>query len=239
MKKTIRLSALLLALCACLGGCTMAFAERADKLPAAAAESQPEVTAALEKLSAEEDGNDVEYAETNYLEEMMECCAAKDMESGWTACSLRNEKIDRLGLEEKKIGFDELYELSMVITSEAGSAWLPMDWKMMVGEVVLNRVASPEFPDTVYEVVHQAGQYYGANGSRFQKLFPGEECVEAAVRLLSGERVINDPSVVFQSNSKQGSGVYMTRYDETLGYTYFCHSSHLEYYEPLKGGEDK
>ena len=100
---------------------------------------------------------------------------------------------------------------------------------MMVGEVVLNRVASVEFPDTVLEVIHQKGQYSGASGLKY--LTPYESCVEAASRLLNGERLINDPSVVFQSNHRQGSGTYLELYDGYLGYTYLCYSNHPEYYE--------
>lgn len=167
----------------------------------------------------------------DYSAEMKRCCVNGDIAGGREAASKRNLKIDRLGLSYAKISFDDLYELSKIITAEAGSSWLPMDWKMMVGEVVLNRVASVEFPNTIYDVIHQKGQYSSANTSYFSSLKPFEDCVTAACRLLSGERLINDGRVVFQSGERQGSGTYIKLYDKHYGYTYLCFSNHPELYE--------
>lgn len=45
----------------------------------------------------------------------------------------------------------DLYWMSRIINSEAGGE--PLNGKILVGNVVLNRVASNEFPDTVYDVI--------------------------------------------------------------------------------------
>lgn len=169
--------------------------------------------------------------ETNYMAKMIDCCVTGDIEMGREAEASRNLKINATGSNDHCIAFDDLYLLSKVITSEAGCSWLPMDWKMAVGEVLLNRVDSPEYPDTIYECVYQKGQYSGVNSSKFQNMTPFEDCVEAAVRLMSGERVLNEPSAVFQSNGRQGSGVCLELYDEPMGYTYICYSSHPELYD--------
>lgn len=169
--------------------------------------------------------------DVDYTAELMDCCVAGDIEAGRAAEVCRNLKIDATGTDDKFVSFDDLYIVSKIITNEAGCYWLPMEWKMAVGEVLLNRVASPEFPDTIEECVYQPGQYSGANSSWFQSRMPFEDCVEAAFRLLSGERVLNEPSAVFQSNGKQGSGVCLELYDQTMGYTYICYSSHPELYE--------
>ena len=58
---------------------------------------------------------------------------------------------------------------------------------------------------------------------------PTEECVNAARRLLEGERLM-EPWVVFQANFVQGGGVYSAYFDSELGYTYFCSSMHPELY---------
>ncbi|MFR5781669.1 MAG: cell wall hydrolase [Oscillospiraceae bacterium] len=117
-----------------------------------------------------------------------------------------------------------------MIHTEAGSAWLSMEWKMAVGEVLLNRVASPEFPDTLAGCAFQPGQYTAADEDWFEVLLPFRDCVEAAFRLLSGERVLNDPTVVFQSGGKQGSGVALELEDSIYGSVYFCYTSHPELY---------
>lgn len=169
--------------------------------------------------------------DVDYSTQMKQCCVSGDIASGREAASKRSQKIRTLGLSYAEISFDDLYELSKIITAEAGSSWLPMEWKMMVGEVVLNRTASVEFPNTIYDVIHQRGQYSSANTRYFANMNPFEDCVTAAMRLLSGERLINDGRVVFQSGERQGSGTYLELYDSHYGYTFLCYSNHPELYE--------
>jgi hypothetical protein len=167
--------------------------------------------------------------ETDYMAIMIECAVAGDCEGGITAEEARNEKIADLELENVPVAFEDLYLLAKIMYAEAGSYWLSDEWKLCVGEVVLNRVESPEFPDTIREVLEQPGQYYGKNSSYFNCLKPSELCVKLALRLLEGERLM-EPSVVFQANFKQGSGVHTEYCDEQLGSTYFCYSSRPSLY---------
>lgn len=75
---------------------------------------------------------------------------------------------------------DNFYELSHLIQAEAGYC----SWDMMigVGSVVLNRVESDKFPDSVYEVIHQPGQY--STVSWLASQVPTEECEEVTDYLL-------------------------------------------------------
>ncbi len=168
--------------------------------------------------------------ERDYCQDMVEAAVQGDREAGLEAEQKRNEKIDELQLDEEKISYDDLVLLAQVIHTEAGSAWLSAEWKMAVGEVVLNRVASPEFPDTLDEVVFQPGQYSGVSRDWFRVLRPFRDCVDAAKRLLQGERVLDDASVVFQSGGPQGSGTHMEFTDSVFGTTYFCYSNRPELY---------
>ena len=165
----------------------------------------------------------------DYMSMMQEFCMSGDTASGEEAERLRNLKIDLLGLSEPKIPFQDLFLLSKLIASEAGSSWLPMEWKMAVGEVLLNRVSSPEFPNTIEGCVYAPGQYYNVITGAFYSILPDYDCVIAAKRLLYGERVLNDSSVVFQSNFRQGE-VFLVLYDKHLGNTYLCKSGHTELY---------
>lgn len=169
--------------------------------------------------------------EVNYMKVMLMAAATGDTETGMEAAAARNEKIEDMDLSYDLVDFEELYLLAKIIYAEAGSSWLSDEWKMCVGEVVLNRVASPEFPDTIEEVIYQRGQYYSRGSRYFASLKPSERCVVIALRLLVGERYINDPSVVFQANFRQGSGVALHFMDSYLGSTYFCYSSHPWLYE--------
>lgn len=176
--------------------------------------------------------------EVDYSQIMIEAAAAGDYEAGRRAELSRNEKIDETGSDAAKIKFDELMLLSKIMYAEAGSNWLSDDWKMCVGEVVLNRAASPEFPNSIAEVLSQPGQYYGPNSRYFNNLRPTARCANLALRLLNGERVMNDPSVVFQANFRQGSGTHTACYDRYLGWTYFCISSRPELYEGVFAADD-
>ena len=135
--------------------------------------------------------------------------------------------VDPLDVSE-----EEVLILAKVIWFEAGSSWLSTEWKMSVGEVVLNRVASPEFPNTITEVVYAPGQYACIWRSDWDtKTFSeDDECMQIARRLIAGERIM-EPSVVFQSGVVQGSGIYKSYYDSYFGTTYFCHSSYMENYQ--------
>ena len=138
-----------------------------------------------------------------------------------------------LGKLKKKyphVDYAELEMLSKLIEIEAGSRWLPMEWKMAEGEVVLNRIASPEFPNSMREVIEQPGQYYGRGSAMFASTLPSEDSAKAALRLLEGERVICDPGVVFQANFPLGSGAHTVLHDPQLGYTYLCYSENPELY---------
>jgi spore germination cell wall hydrolase CwlJ-like protein len=163
--------------------------------------------------------------QSNYLSIMIEACAEGDDKTGYTAEQIRNAKIDVLDITEKKISYSDLKMLSKVIHIEAGSSWLSDEWKLMVGEVLLNRVESPHYPDTLEECIKQPRQYYGNNSEYFNNLIPDKRNVKIAARLLSGERIINDTSVVYQAEFTQGSGIYKILKDKKglIGTTYICY----------------
>ena len=165
-----------------------------------------------------------------YLNEMTAAAAEGDVEAGRSAEEKRNAVIDASAAEPDpgKISFDDLYLLSKVICYEAGSDWLTDEFRICVGEVIMNRVASPEYPVSILDVMYQKGQYSCVNTARFAGLVPTEECVDAALRLLCGERRMV-PSVVFQSNDLQGEPFTMYT-DRRLGTTYFCLSENQELY---------
>jgi hypothetical protein len=94
---------------------------------------------------------------------------------------------------------------------------------LYVGSVVLNRVESDEFPDTIYEVVFQTDPLqYGPtkDGSYYEE--PTPEAVEAAEKLLEDGSVL-PADVIYQSNEILGE--YYTHLDPPPGIgkrMYFC-----------------
>ncbi len=78
---------------------------------------------------------------------------------------------------------DTLYWLSRIIYAESGNQ--PLDGKIAVGNVVMNRVASPLFPDTIYDVLFQRNQFSpAATGSIYRT--PNAASVAAAKLVLDG-----------------------------------------------------
>lgn len=196
------------------------------------------ITAVLAAFALSAAGFAAYDPDVDYLDVMIDAAASGDLQAGYAAEAARREKIEALGLDSTDISFDDLYLLSKIIYAEAGSEWLSDEWKMCVGEVVLNRVASPEFPDTIEDVIYQSGQYYSRSSTYFANLRPSERCVDIAVDLLMGERYLNDSSVVFQANFVQGSGICQHFYDRYLGSTYFCYSSKPWLYEQEETTEE-
>ena len=182
--------------------------------------------AAMAGLSLTGKGYD---ADVDYMASIQIAVENNDLAAALKLNEERNAKIDATG-KYVKIDAEAMYYIAKIIECEAGSAWLSDDWKMSVGEVLLNRVASPEFPDTFAECVYQPGQYPYTDTAYFAALRPSAHSVELARRLCEGERVLDDPTIIFQSGEVQGGGVATKYTDELLGATYFCYSSRPELY---------
>lgn len=88
-------------------------------------------------------------------------------------------------LKEEDCPYDEttLDLLSRVITHESGNQ--PLEGKMAVGNVILNRVNSPKFPNTVGEVIASPNQFPGATNAT-----PNAESILAARLVLEGANVV-------------------------------------------------
>ena len=160
---------------------------------------------------------------------LVEAVTKGDEDFGRALAAERNALIEQDKLAEQPVDFDELQLLARVIYAEAGDRAYGEAYRMCVGEVALNRVASPEFPDTLEEVVYQRGQFVCTSEPEFEDLRPSRACAEAALRLLLGERCLA-PQVVYRSAWQIGPA-YVRFYDRLLGYTYFCESVYPELYE--------
>lgn len=110
---------------------------------------------------------------------------------------------------------DVVYWLSRIIYAESGNQ--PLDGKIAVGNVVLNRVASPRFPNTVYEVIFQRNQFTpAANGSINRT--PSAESVVAAKLCLDGANTAG--SALYFVNPTVAPGSWASRnrpYVATIG----------------------
>lgn len=111
---------------------------------------------------------------------------------------------------------EDLELLAHVIYAEAGSDYCTDEMRYGVGSVVLNRVEDECFPDTLYNVIYQKGQYQCTWDGNIDKT-PDERSYRIAQDLLNNGSIF--PSdVVYQAEFKQGSGVY-----SKIQNIYFCH----------------
>ena len=107
--------------------------------------------------------------ETDYTELMLACALSGDWEMGQYAQFGRMAKEP----EEVNITFEDLFLLAKIIYAEAGSHWLSDEWKMAVGEVVLNRAQQGVL----------ASQLQGVGGSmNLRGIIRGEDILVVADR---------------------------------------------------------
>ena len=108
---------------------------------------------------------------------------------------------------------EELEWMAIVIFNEAGGDAASDETRIMVGNVVLNRVADERFPDTIYEVLTQERQYglfhwigiqWADRAADPLEAHAVERAYECARRVLDGERAL-PPEVVWQSENRQGT----------------------------------
>lgn len=119
---------------------------------------------------------------------------------------------------------DDLYWLSRIIHAEAQGESL--SGQIAVGNVILNRVASPEYPNTVYDVIfdRKDGVQFTpvANGAIY--CTPSESSRTAAKQALSGVNTAGGALFFFNPSLTQGSWIANHRtYYTTIG----CHVFYL------------
>lgn len=91
---------------------------------------------------------------------------------------------------------NDLYWLSRIITAESRNQ--PLKGKIAVGTVIMNRVESPKFPDSIYDVIFSGIQFSPVqDGSIYRD--PTTEAVIAAKLVLDGAREAGD-SLFFNRN---------------------------------------
>lgn len=115
---------------------------------------------------------------------------------------------------------DDLFYLAAAVCREAGGE--SEEIQLLVANVVINRVNSSIYPDTIYGVLTDYRQYgmmwkYGVSFPSWADQDTIDHCYDVARRILEGERVCPD-NVLFQAEFEQGSGVYK-QFD---GF-YFCY----------------
>lgn len=120
---------------------------------------------------------------------------------------------------------EELELLACTIYCEAGSDSISDETRLMVGQVVLNRVNSTDYPGTIEEVLTQRGQYgrfhwtgvvWPSRAGRSVEAHAVERAYDCAERVLGGEWLL-PTDVIYQAAFVQGREIVA----QAPGF-YFC-----------------
>lgn len=107
--------------------------------------------------------------------------------------------------ESAAVSTDDVTLLAALIYCEAGNQ--SYEGQVAVGAVVMNRVYSSLFPNTISEVIYQSGQFTPAySGSLDSALANGvpSTCYDAATAAINGENPVGD---ALYFNAGSGTGI--------------------------------
>lgn len=140
-----------------------------------------------------------------------------------------DQRIVSYGILEKELVLDltkEDYEVLLrIVEAEAGGE--DEEGKMLVANVILNRVNNEKFPDTVKEVVFQCengtAQFSPISDGRYDTVTISQETVDAVNRVLEGED--NSKGALYFVSRKAADPDKMKWFDECLTFL-FEHGGH-------------
>lgn len=110
---------------------------------------------------------------------------------------------------------DDLFWLARVIQRESGNQ--PMEGKMAVGNVVLNRVADPVFPDTVEGVLAQKNQFSTYKSGVLAATDPSESSIIAAKLVMDGGEVEESRGALYFDSGSNSWAARNKRHIATIG----------------------
>ncbi|MEF2967601.1 cell wall hydrolase [Paenibacillus sp. M1] len=92
---------------------------------------------------------------------------------------------------------EELLLLQKIVMAEAEGE--PYEGKVAVANVVLNRLRSANYPDTIKEVIYQKSQFSPVRNGRLNKVKPDEDTIHAVNEALNGRKEVADDTYYFLS----------------------------------------
>ncbi|WP_106766813.1 cell wall hydrolase [Paenibacillus faecalis] len=126
---------------------------------------------------------------------------AKSLQPPTTLFFTRTETLTQAEKEkatwEYALSAEELLLLQKIVMAEAEGE--PYEGKVAVANVVLNRLRSANFPDTITDVIYQKHQFSPVGNGRLERVHPNEETVQAVNAALHGDKAVSDDTYFFLS----------------------------------------
>lgn len=91
----------------------------------------------------------------------------------------------------------ELLLLQKIVMAEAEGE--PYEGKVAVANVVLNRLRSANYPDTIHDVIYQKHQFSPVANGRLARVKPSEETIRAVNDALKGKKEVSNDTYYFLS----------------------------------------
>lgn len=127
-------------------------------------------------------------------------------------------------------GAEDAYILAKMAMAEAEGE--DTEGKALVILVILNRVWSEQFPDTILGVVSQKNAFTSYSNGRYDRVEPDEDCM-AALRLVESHWDESQGALYFERTPAEGESTWHSRNLEKL----FIHGNHTFYKEKEVSGE--
>ena len=168
-------------------------------------------------------GGDLGYVNTAYINISLHIDEGETVE----AVKMRQmieEEMKRQAAEEEKARFaaefdktrkenrgavtadaDELRLLGALIYCEAGNQ--TYEGMVAVGAVVMNRVKSPAYPNTIYSVIYASGQFTPAMSGKVATVYMNgvpDTCLMAAAAAINGETTVGAATHFRRNNGREG-----------------------------------
>jgi len=107
-----------------------------------------------------------------------------------------------------EISAEEVEILERIVQAEAGGS--DYDGMLAVANVVLNRVQSERFPNTVTDVVFAHRQFTPISDGRYYTVTVSDTCRQVVADALSGSRIIGQDALYFCTPTASGKGWFET-----------------------------
>lgn len=164
----------------------------------------------IEEIAAEEAAKKAAEEEARRIEEerkAAEEAARKQAEAEAAAEAARETVQEAAAQDAVSVSGDDQSLLAALIYCEAGGE--PYEGQVAVGAVVLNRVRSGSFPNSVREVIYQSGQFGPAITGKLDRVIASgkttSSCYQAAADALAGSNPVG--SALYFGNGDYGQQI--------------------------------
>lgn len=152
-------------------------------------------------------GDEDGFVETEYLNLEFNIDHGETMEAIKERKRLEQLEKNKLKRQNDAIAADDdtLRLLASLIYCEARGE--PYEGMLAVGSVVMNRVRSGAYPDSVYDVIFASGQFTPAFSGSLQRVYangPSAVCYQAAGEVLNGYSNVGEMTHFRRKGSKEG-----------------------------------